>query len=60
MLYINHDDVEVRSLNLKGALVVDEQQSGKVLLDNLNIDNQGWEWRATEATDDAEEHQKIR
>ncbi len=60
MLYINHADVQVQSLDLKGALVIEGQQGVVITIDGLQVNNKGWEWRALRDSDDSEEHQKIR
>lgn len=60
MLYINHADVQVRSLNLTGALVVEGQQDVDITIDGLQVGNAGWHWHALQDTDNSEEHQKIR
>jgi len=60
MLYINHADVQVRSLDLRGALVVEGQQDVDITIDGLQVDNAGWQWHALQDTDNSKEHQKIR
>lgn len=60
MLFINHADVQVRSLDLRGALVVEGQQDVDITIDGLQVDNAGWQWHALQDTDNSEEHQNIR
>ncbi len=60
MLFINHANVQVRSLDLKGALVVEGQQDVDITIDGLKVNNAGWHWHALQDTDNSEEHQKIR
>ncbi|DBA78953.1 TPA: hypothetical protein ACH3X1_008826 [Trebouxia sp. C0004] len=60
MLYINHPNVQVRSLDLTGALVVEGRQDVDITIDGFKVNNAGWQWHALQDTDSNEEHQKIR
>ena len=60
MLYINHANVQVRSLDLRGALVVEGQQDVDITINGFQVNNAGWQWLALQDSDNSEEHQKIR
>ena len=60
MLHIDHADVQIQSLQLDGALVVRADHDSPIVIDDLNVNNQGWEWRPLTDGDDAAEHEKIR
>ena len=60
VLYINHPDVQVQSLDLQGALVVEAQQGTAITIDGLKIQNEGWEWQPLHDNDTAAEHEMIR
>ena len=60
VLYINHADVQILSLDLKGALVVEGSLGANITIDGLKVDNEGWEWHALTDNEASEEHQKIR
>ena len=60
VLYINHAGVQVCSLDLKGALVVEGRPGADITIDGLKVDNAGWEWHALTDNEASEEHQKIR
>lgn len=60
MLYIDHFDVQVQSLDLDGALVVEAQPGASVTIDGLQVHNRGWEWQPLKEGNSAAEHEKIR
>ena len=60
MLYINHPDVQVQSLDLDGALVVDAHPGAAITIDGLRVRNRGWEWQALKKGNSAAEHERIR
>ena len=60
MLYINHADVHVQSLDLDGALVVEAQPGSTITIDGLYIHNQGWEWQPLKEGNGSAEHERIR
>lgn len=60
MLYINHAGVQVLSLDLNGALVVEGGLGANITIDGLKVNNAGWEWHALTENEASEEHQKIR
>lgn len=60
MLHISHSDVQVQSLDLDGALVVEAQPGTAITINGLKVQNEGWEWQALSDGDDAAEHEKIR
>lgn len=60
MLYINHSDVYVKSLDLDGALVVEGQQGSTVTIDGLQVHNKGWEWQPLKESSSTAEHERIR
>lgn len=60
MLYINHFDVQVQSLDLDGALVVEAEPGASITIDGLQVHNRGWEWQPLKEGNSAAEHERIR
>lgn len=60
MLYINHPDVQVRSLDLDGAMVVEAHPGTTITIDGLQVCNRGWEWQPLKEGSSAAEHERIR
>ena len=60
VLYIDHAEVKVQALQLKGALQVEGHKDAKIAINHLDVNNKGWEWRAIDDEANAQEAQKIR
>ncbi|CAL5221642.1 g3868 [Coccomyxa viridis] len=59
-LVIEEGDVEIKSLDLDGALVVPKTGGAKVTVDGLKVQNAGWKWRALKPDKPMTEEQYIR
>ena len=60
VLVIEEGNVEIRSLDLDGTLVVSKSGGGKVTVDGLKVQNAGWKWRALKPDKPMTEEEYIR
>ena len=60
-LVIEGADVELKSLDLDGAMVVEKLPPGaKLIVDGAKVQNRGWKWRALNPNKGMTEEQYIR
>ena len=59
-LVIEGADVELRSLDLDGAMWVEVSPGAKLTVDGAKVHNRGWKWRALNPDKAMTEEQYIR
>jgi len=59
-LVLDGANIFIKSLRLNGALVIKAAPGAKVTVDGLTVSNKGWEWKALEEGEAAEEYLQIR
>ena len=59
-LVIEGANIEVKSLELDGALVLQTSRKAKLVVDGLKLHNRGWKWQALKADKPMSEEQYIR
>eukprot|EP01023_Acetabularia_acetabulum_P012706 TRINITY_DN15979_c1_g2_i1.p1 TRINITY_DN15979_c1_g2~~TRINITY_DN15979_c1_g2_i1.p1 ORF type:complete len:615 (+),score=114.71 TRINITY_DN15979_c1_g2_i1:146-1990(+) len=45
-LVVNGSDIEIKSLKLDGALIIEAEYGVKLTIDGLSVTNSGWSWNA--------------
>lgn len=59
-LVIEGANIEVKSLELDGALVLQTSRKARLVVDGLKLHNRGWKWQALKAEKPMSEEQYIR
>lgn len=59
-LVIEGADIELKSLDLEGALVLQTSRNAKLIVDGLKLQNGGWKWQALKPDKPMTEEQYIR
>ena len=59
-LVIEGASIEVKSLELDGALVLQTSRKAKLVVDGLKLHNRGWKWQALKPDKPMTEEQYIR
>ena len=60
VLVIEGANIEVKSLELDGALVLQTSRKAKLVVDGLKLHNRGWKWQALKPDKPMSEEQYIR
>eukprot|EP01026_Neomeris_dumetosa_P061539 TRINITY_DN580_c0_g1_i1.p1 TRINITY_DN580_c0_g1~~TRINITY_DN580_c0_g1_i1.p1 ORF type:complete len:618 (-),score=102.83 TRINITY_DN580_c0_g1_i1:223-2076(-) len=51
-LVVNAFNVQIKSLKLDGALVIDAPKDAKITIDGLSVTNKGWVWQPVSSTEE--------
>jgi UDP-sugar pyrophosphorylase len=50
VLVLDGANISIRSLRVEGALVIRAAPGARVRVDNLTVNNKGWEWKVSAET----------
>lgn len=59
-LILEGEGIRVKSLSLRGTLIVRASAGARVTIHGLEVTNGGWEWRALEEAEEASEEERMR